>query len=94
MFEHLDSAAPDKYWLLRASLNAIASGIGCFFAAFFLSLLVTIPWSKHYWAGDGQAVLGGMAVSFFFAVACTIAAAVYVFRRAMRSNRAATFSGR
>jgi hypothetical protein len=39
------------------------------FPAFFLSLLITIPWSKHYWAGEGQAVLGGTAISFYFGIA-------------------------
>jgi uncharacterized membrane protein len=90
MFENLESATPDRYWLVRASLEAIVWGVGCFFAVFFLSLLITIPWSKHYWAGDGQAVLGGMAVSFYLALVCTIGAAIYIFRRAARSRRGVT----
>ena len=43
MFENVDSVKPEKHWLLWASLKAIGLGIACFFPAFFLSLLVTIP---------------------------------------------------
>jgi hypothetical protein len=63
MFENIDSAKPEKHWLLWASLKAIGSGFACFLLAFFLSLLITIPWSKHYWAGEAQAVLGGFVLS-------------------------------
>ena len=88
MFENMDSTTPEKYWLLWASLMAITLGVGCFFLALFLSLPVTIPWSKHYWAGDGQAVLGGMGVSFMFGIASAAAAASYMMRRATQRNRA------
>jgi nitrate reductase gamma subunit len=95
MFENVNSAKPEKHWLLWATLKAIGLGIACFFPAFFLSLLITIPWSKHYWAGEGQAVLGGLALSFYFGIAFGIAAAVYMLRRTIRSNRAqATILGR
>ena len=50
--ENIDSANPEKHWLLWASLKATGLGFACFFPAFFLSLLITIPWSKHYWAGE------------------------------------------
>ena len=69
MFENIESTTPQRHWLLWGSLKAIILGVVCFFLAFFLSLLITIPWSKHYWAGDGQAVLGGIAVSFIFGIA-------------------------
>ena len=88
MFENIDSANPQKHWLLWTSLKAIGLGIACFFPAFFVSLLITIPWSKHYWAGEGQAVLGGLALSFYFGIAFGIAAAVYMLRRRIQSNRA------
>jgi len=88
MFENIESATPERYWLFWASLRGLVLGVACFFPAFFLSLLITIPWSKHYWAGEGQAVLGGMAISFYFGIACAVAAAVYMLRRAIRSNRA------
>ncbi len=87
MFENIKSTTPEKYWLLWASLKAIILAVVCFFLAFFLSLLITIPWSKHYWAGDGQAVLGGMAVSFIVGIASAIAAAAYVLRRTTQRNR-------
>lgn len=87
MFENIESAIPPKYPLLWASLRAILLGGGSFFPAFFLSLLITIPWSKHYWAGDGQAVLGGMAVSFFFAIAFAVSTAIFVLWRAIRGER-------
>jgi hypothetical protein len=87
MFENIDSAKPEKHWLLRASLKAIGSGFACFLLAFFLSLLITIPWSKHYWAGEAQAVLGGFALSFYFGLASGITAAVYILRRTIRSRR-------
>lgn len=87
MFENIDYAKPERHWLLWTSLKAIGLGIACFFPAFFLSLLITIPWSKHYWAGDGQAVLGGLALSFYFGIASGIAGAVYILRRAIRSKR-------
>jgi nitrate reductase gamma subunit len=88
MFENIDSTTPERYWLLWASLKAIILGVVCFFLGLFLSLLITIPWSKHYWAGDGQAVLGGMAVSFIFGIASAIAAASYMLRRTIQRNRA------
>ena len=88
MFENVESTKPEKYWFLLASLKAIGLGIACFFPVFFLSLLITIPWSKHYWAGDGQAVLGGLVLSFYFGIASAIAAAVYMLRRIIRSNSA------
>jgi len=88
MFENVESAKPEKHWLLWASLKGIMLGAALFLPAFFISLLITIPWSKHYWAGDGQAVLGGLALSFYFGIACAIAAAIYTLRRAIRSNRA------
>ena len=87
MFENIDSAKPEKHWLLWASLKAIGSGFACFLLAFFLSLLITIPWSKHYWAGEAQAVLGGFALSFYFGIASGTTAAVYILRRTIRSRR-------
>jgi len=87
MFENIDSAKPGRHWLLWASLKAIGLGGVCFFLAFFLSLLITIPWSKHYWAGEAQAVLGGLALSFYFGIASGTIAAVFIFRRIIRSNR-------
>jgi hypothetical protein len=87
MFENIDSPKPERHGFLWASLKAIGLGIACFFPAFFLSLLITIPWSKHYWAGESQAVLGGLALSFYFGIASGIIAAVYILRRTMRSNR-------
>jgi nitrate reductase gamma subunit len=90
MFENVESAKPERHWLLWAGLKAIGFGIACFFPAFFLSLLITIPWSKHYWAGEGQAVLGGLVLSFYFGIASGIATAIYVLRRTIRSNRKLT----
>jgi hypothetical protein len=87
MFENIDSAKPGRHWLLWASLTAIGLGGVCFFLAFFLSLLITIPWSKHYWAGEAQAVLGGLALTFYFGIASGTIAAVFIFRRIIRSNR-------
>jgi nitrate reductase gamma subunit len=87
MSENIESTT-ERYWLLWASLKAIILGVVCFFLALFLSLLITIPWSKHYWAGDGQAVLGGMAVSLIFGIASAIAAAIYMLRRTIQKNRA------
>src|SRR6266576_1124511 len=88
MFENIHSAKPERHWLLWTSLKAIGLGIACFFPAFFLSLLITIPWSKYHWAGEGQAVLGGMALSFYFGIASGLTAAVYILTRTIRSNRA------
>ena len=93
MFEHTDSAKPERHRLLWASLKAIGMGVVCFFLAFFLSLLITIPWSKHYWAGEAQAVLGGLAFSFYFGIASGTIAAVYIFRRIIRNNRTQAYSG-
>jgi nitrate reductase gamma subunit len=87
MSESIESTT-ERYWLLWASLKAIILGVVCFFLALFLSLLITIPWSKHYWAGDGQAVLGGMAVSLIFGIASAIAAAIYMLRRTIQRNQA------
>ncbi len=56
-----------------ARVKALILGIAYFFPAFFLSFLVTIPWSKHHWAEEGQAVLGGIAVSFWFGIPFAIA---------------------
>jgi len=87
MFDNIESATPERHWLLWASLKGILLGVACFVPAFFLSLLITIPWSKHYWAGEGQAVLGGLAISFYFGIACAIGAAVHTLRQAIRSKR-------
>ena len=86
MFENVASAAPQKHPLVWAGLKGILLGVGVFFGAFFLSLPITIPWSKHFWAGDGQAVLGGIGVSVLFAIASAISAAIYVLRRATQSK--------
>jgi hypothetical protein len=83
----VDSAKPERHWLLWACLKAIGLGIACFFLASLLSLPITIPWSKHYWAGEAQAALGGLALSFYFGIASGITAAVYILGRTMRSNR-------
>jgi hypothetical protein len=66
MFENVESAKPERHWLLWAGLKAIGLGIACFFPAFFLSLLITIPWSKHYWAGEGQAGAGRFGAQLLF----------------------------
>jgi nitrate reductase gamma subunit len=87
MFENIDSTKPGRHWLLWGSLKAIGLGIACFLLAFFLSLLITIPWSQHCWAGEAQAELGGLVLSFYFGIASGIAAAVYILRRIIRSNR-------
>jgi len=87
MFENIDSSKAGSHWLLWGGLKAIGLGIACFILAFFLSLLITVPWSKHHWAGEAQAVLSGMAVSFYFGIASGIAAAVYILRRIIRSDR-------
>jgi len=87
MFENIDSAKPGRHWLLLRSLKAIGVGIACFFLAFFVSLLITIPCSQHYWAGEAQAELGGLALSFYFGIASGIAAAAYILRRITRSYR-------
>lgn len=87
MFDSVESATPEKHSFLWASLRSTVSGVACFFTAFFFSLVVTIPWSNHYWAGDGQAVLGELAVSFYFAIACSIGVAIYTLRRATRGKR-------
>ena len=95
MFENIESAKPERFWLMWASLQAIALGIAFFFATFFLSLLITIPWSKHFWAGEAQAVLGGLGFSFYFGIASGIVAALYILRRTIRRDRAqATLNGR
>jgi len=87
MFEHTESTAPKSYSLLWAGLKSVALGVACFFPSFLLSLLITIPWSKHYWAGDGQAVLGGLAVSFFFGIASAFVVALYTLRRTTQWHR-------
>lgn len=87
MFENVDSAKPERQWLLWARLKAICLGIACFFPAFFLSLLITILWSKHHWAGEGQAVLGGLKLSSYFGIASGVVVAVSMLRRTIRSNR-------
>lgn len=66
---------------LWSSLKAVTVAVACFLLAFSLSLLITVPWSRHYWAGDGQAVLGGVAVSFFLGIASAIGGSIYLFRR-------------
>jgi len=82
-----DSIESEKRVLLWARVRALILGIISFIPAFFLSLLVTIPWSKHYWAGDGQAVLGGIAVSFWFGIAFAVAASIYMLSRTKQRNR-------
>jgi nitrate reductase gamma subunit len=79
--------SPEGIGCCGGSLKAIGLGIACFLLAFFLSLLITIPWSQHYWAGEAQAELGGLVLSFYFGIASGIAAAVYILRRIIRSNR-------
>lgn len=86
MFENIDGVKPERHWLLWG-LKAIGLGIAYVFPAFFLSLLITIPWSKYYWPGEAQAVLGGLALSFYFGIASGIIAADYILRRTIRSNR-------
>ena len=90
MFENIDSAKLERHWWLWASLKAIGLGIACFFPAFFLSLLITIPWSKHYWAGEAQAVLGGLALSFYFGIASGLTTTFYILRRTIRNRTTLT----
>src|SRR5262249_11957892 len=87
MFERTDSTEPKSFSLLWAGLKSIVFGVASFFPAFLVSLLITIPWSKHYWAGDGQAVLGGLGVSFFFGIASTFVVALYTLRRTTQWHR-------
>ena len=82
-----DSIESESRVLLWARVRALILGIISFIPVFFLSLLITIPWSKHYWAGDGQAVLGGIAVSFWFGIAFAVAASICMLSRAKRRNR-------
>jgi hypothetical protein len=76
------------YIIKRRSLfwdycKAIVKGIGFFVPAFLFSLLFTIPWAKQYWAGEAQAPLGGIVVSFYIgvpaAMVCTICLLVKVY---------------
>jgi hypothetical protein len=67
--------------------KAILKGVGFFFPAFFLSLFVTIPWSRHYWAGEAQAPLGGIAVSFYIGILAAILCLIYLLVEAFREHR-------
>jgi hypothetical protein len=82
-----DSMGSEKRMWEWARVKALILGILSFIPAFFLSLPITIPWSKHYWAGDGQSVLGGIAVSFWSGIAFAVAASIYMLSRTKRRNR-------
>ena len=82
-----DSIESEKRVFLWARVRALILGTTSFIPAFFLSLLITIPWSKHKWAGDGQAVLGGIAVSFWFGIAFAVAVSIRMLSRTKRTNR-------
>ncbi len=65
-----------KTILLSNLLKALAGGVACFFLGFFLSLFVTVPWARHQWPGDGQAVLGAFWPSGYAGIVLAIAGTI------------------
>ncbi len=71
-------------WLAR--MRAILMGVLAFVPAFFLSLVVTVPWAKHHWAGEAQGVLGAIGPSFWIGVAAVVLCCFYLLRKANKEH--------
>jgi hypothetical protein len=78
----MSDSGDESYLSFWATLGAIARGLLFFVPGVLLSLPITIPWSKHYWAGDGQAVLGGMMVSVYIGIISAVGGCIYMIQRA------------
>jgi len=81
MFTLTESRATRRtlWW---ARIRAVIAGIGFFFPGFLLSLFITVPWANHHWAGDGQAPLAAIGLSFWIGVASSAVCCIFLLRRA------------
>jgi ABC-type Fe3+ transport system permease subunit len=77
----------EKRSLFWDCCKAIVKGIGFFVPAFLLSLILTIPWANRHWAGEAQASLGGIAVSFYIGVLAAIVCTIYLLFEAYSASR-------
>lgn len=72
----------EKLSLGRMRTRAVLMGIVIFFAAFFLSLPLTVTWARRHWPGDGQAVLGAFWPSVGIAAISAICCSIYLLMKA------------
>jgi hypothetical protein len=83
---NMDSISGGNRSSLWARVRAIILGVACFFPASAIAILITNPLSKHYWPGDGQALLWSLAVSFLFGIVFAIAASIYMLLKKLPRN--------
>jgi hypothetical protein len=82
MFENIDSAKPERHWLLWTSLKAIGLGIACFPSVLSFSSDYD-PMVKHHWAERGRRCCGlAQPISELRQPCC----AVYILRRTIRAT--------
>jgi hypothetical protein len=70
-----------KLSLGRQRIRAAISGVSFFFPAFVLSLPLTIPWARHQWPGDGQAVVGAFWPSVGIALISATCRSIYLLMK-------------
>ena len=82
------AAAPKKPSFLWGRVRAVTTGVLFFFPGFLLSLFVTVPWAKHYWAGEAQAVLGAFWPSVIIGLFAAIICSVWLLKRVKTEEEA------
>jgi hypothetical protein len=73
-----------RLWLAR--IRAVAIGILFFFPAFALSLVLTVPWANHHWAGEAQSSLGAIGPSFWTGVVVALVCWIWRLKRVNREH--------
>ena len=63
--------------LLMKIVRVLVTGVGAFFLGSFISLPVTVLWARHQYAGEAQAPLAGIAVSFYIGLAAGIVGLIF-----------------
>jgi hypothetical protein len=62
-------------------VGAVVTGVLFFFPGFVFSLPITTFWAVHYYAGEAQAVLGGLFPSFIIGIVAAVACTIHLLRK-------------
>lgn len=84
MFEIYKTSTATRVW---ERVRAVFMGLLLFFPAFLLSLPITMMRAKHLWAGEAQAPLGGIGISFWFGIFVAVLSCAYLVHRVNRNVR-------
>jgi len=67
-------------------VRAILLGVGSFLPGFVFSMPLTVIWSRYEWPGDGQAVLGAMAVSAYIGMGVVVICLAVLLKKKISRN--------